>query len=174
MEVTACVYAMVREVPKLHTFQVPHDERVRGQKKLIQYVVQGDCWICVSHRKTQGYPQTSRDGQPQRIYQFLYKLLKGPVSRGLEIRHLCGNKECIRPEHLEVGTRKDNMADAIRHGTTLRGERNPNVKLNAQIVDAIRKRRLHGEPIQQVADAYGVSISTISQIANHKAWRHLE
>ncbi len=38
------------------------------------------------------------------------------VSSGKIVRHLCGNKACVRPEHLAEGTRKDNADDGLRLG----------------------------------------------------------
>jgi hypothetical protein len=56
------------------------------------------------------------------------------ASPGHEICHHCDNRLCVRPEHLFVGTRQDNMDDMISKGRSNRGERNPCAKLNADKV----------------------------------------
>ena len=46
-------------------------------------------------------------------YVVMYELYKGVVPPGLEIRHICHNKACVNPDHLDVGTKKDNRRDTV-------------------------------------------------------------
>ena len=87
--------------------------------------------------------------------------------------HKCGNPKCCRPSHLYEDNSKMNAADAIRHGTKPHGEKVFGAKLKATDVLKIRKARLAGKPLQELASHFGVSISTISNIALGKIWRHV-
>ena len=51
-------------------------------------------------------------------------------SEGLMVRHKCQNKNCIAPEHLELGTAKENSSDRIRDGTTSIGILHPNATID--------------------------------------------
>lgn len=48
-------------------------------------------------------------GNNQLAYRVAYELLVGPVPVGLELDHLCRNRACINPEHLEPVTHRENM-----------------------------------------------------------------
>jgi len=48
------------------------------------------------------------------VHREIYELFVGPIPDGLDIDHLCGNKGCINPEHLEPVTRSENVRRAIK------------------------------------------------------------
>lgn len=88
------------------------------------------------------------------------------------VRHLCGHKLCVNPDHLEVGTMAENAQDGIALGETLRGSRNGRSKLSDQ--DALRilenPDNLSGA---QLARKYGVSPATISLMRSGHRWAHI-
>ena len=63
-----------------------------------------------------------------------------PPSDKHEAAHSCGRRSCVNPSHLRWATRTENMADAIEHGTTMRGERSPVSRLTEAQVHEARKR----------------------------------
>ena len=76
------------------------------------HVTIGDgCWEWTGYRKPQGYGQygNGRDGSPVKAHRFAYELLVGPIPDGLELDHLCRNPSCVRPDHLEPVTHRENM-----------------------------------------------------------------
>lgn len=44
-----------------------------------------------------------------RAHRYSYELHKGPINKGLHIDHLCRNRKCVNPNHLEAVTRKENI-----------------------------------------------------------------
>ena len=91
---------------------------------------------------------------------------------GMDVRHICGNRWCENFDHLTVGSRADNMRDAIGHGTTTRGERNVHAKLTE---DLVRKIRLEvGLDQHEIAAKYNVSQPTVSRVLSRKTWRYLD
>jgi len=87
------------------------------------------------------------------------------------LRHKCRNRHCVNPEHLEVGTHRENTADRIRDGTDIRGENVKTAKLTPEQVIAIRGRT--SEIKTKLAEEFGVSKAAIYDIIHRRNWKHL-
>jgi len=96
---------------------------------------------------------------------------------GLQVLHRCDTPACVRPDHLFLGTQRNNMADKLAKGRHrfgfLSGEDNPGAKLTVENVAEIRRRYAAPDhPGQWVlAREFGISRSLIQQIVQGKAWR---
>ena len=66
--------------------------------------------------KNRGYGVMKLDGKNIRIAREIYKLMYGPIPHKIVIRHKCDNPPCFNPHHLEPGTQKQNIHDAIERG----------------------------------------------------------
>lgn len=124
-----------------------------------------------------GYGSTYMFGTQWRAARLFYFLFRGPIPDGAMILHSCDNPCCVNPDHLSVGTAKDNMQDCVRKGRALgpRGEMNGQHKLKAEDVFAIRKRYKwkdrEGNNIYAIAKDYGVHPVTVHNIISRKAWK---
>jgi DNA-binding XRE family transcriptional regulator len=110
-----------------------------------------------------------------RAHRYYYEKLVGPIPKGMLVCHKCDNRACINPEHLFLGTHKDNTQDAVKKGRIkfpliiLKGEQSNSAKLSQKQVDEIRAEyspRLVTK--QQLAQKFGVSLGTVYNIAHSK------
>ena len=126
------------------------------------------CWFWQGAKRN-GYGRFRRRG----AHRLVYELAKGPIPEDLMIRHMCGNKSCVNPLHLEVGTMADNARDGIRLGEILRGSKNGKAKLTeAEVLDI----RLNPDNLtgRNLATKYSVSTATISLIRSGRRWGHYD
>ena len=65
----------------------------------------GDCWIW------QGAPNGSGYGTFRKIgaHRWAYENLRGPIPQGLHIDHLCRNRLCVNPNHMDLVTQAENL-----------------------------------------------------------------
>jgi len=71
-------------------------------------VTEAGCWEWKRSLNSRGYSLISVDGVVQLGHRVSYELHVGPIPEGLTIDHLCRNKACVNPEHLEPVTHKEN------------------------------------------------------------------
>ncbi len=113
---------------------------------------------------TNGYAVvgTNRCGT-HRVSRLVYMREHGPIQQGMQIDHLCRNRACINPDHLELVTNAEN---------TRRGAK---TKLTADDVREIRRRYVEGGiSYRGLAREYGVRNPTISNIINRKRWKDID
>lgn len=98
-----------------------------------------------------------------------WELTYGPIPDGRFVLHRCDVRTCINPDHLFLGSHKDNMRDMAVKRRSAYGARNGSAKLIPSQVDEIRASRLTN---MRLAARYGVCSATISNIKTQKNWSH--
>lgn len=69
----------------------------------------GTCWVWKSAPTSKGYGSFWFNGKGIQAHRFSYELLVGPIPEDLTLDHLCRNRLCVRPDHLEPVTRGVNV-----------------------------------------------------------------
>jgi len=135
-----------------------------------------DCLTWPFARITNGYGSVWYEGKVKYPHRIVCELAHGPApSPRHEAAHSCGkgHEGCVNPRHLRWATPKENNADKVNHGTTLRGERSARAKLSAADVRQIRAQRGR-ETQQSLGNRFGVSPRTIEAIHLNKIWKEVQ
>jgi len=66
------------------------------------------CWEWTGYIEPEGYGQTFWKDRLQRVHRIAWFLTRGSIPKGKCLDHLCRNKKCVNPDHLEVVTLKEN------------------------------------------------------------------
>lgn len=104
------------------------------------------CWLWTGSNTKGGHGRFWVKDKLEVASRFAYEFFKGPIYNKLHVLHRCDNPYCVNPEHLFLGTHKDNMADrdAKKRGVIpepLFGEQHPTSKLTGEQVIKMRQIR---------------------------------
>lgn len=138
------------------------------------------CWEYLGALNDFGYgvvclPQGSRhSGFMYRLHRLSYYYHTHNDPGSLLVRHDCDNPACINPEHLRLGTHKENTKDALDRDRLKRGEKCGWAKLTGEQVLNIKQRLLSGERQHALASEFGVDQSAISRLGRGRTWSHVQ
>lgn len=140
--------------------------------------IKGDgCWAWRGSHDWRGYGCLGRGrGQSSlKAHRVSWTIHNGPIPEGMFICHRCDNPGCCRPDHLFLGTHKENMADMVRKGRSApkHGTLCGLSKLTDDDVLAILDELADGRTKTDVAKKFGVTDVNIGHIARGRTWRHV-
>ena len=145
------------------------------------------CWLWtgIEHRK---HGMFYAGGKMDQAHRISWRLRNGEIPEGLWVLHNCRNSMCVNPAHLRLGTRADNVADAVKRGEMASGDRNPMrlypelrprgashglAKLDDAKVAAMRVLYSGGLAHRKIAVKFGVSGHTALHAIRGKTWSHV-
>lgn len=132
------------------------------------------CWLWTASCTSHGYGQIMIAGRMMRAHRVAWLLTYGAIPDGLVVRHKCDNAPCCNPNHLEIGTQLDNVADMLGRERNVRGDRCGQSKLTNEQVAEI-KALLASSPLRlvDIAEKFGVTKSAIAHISAGDNWGHV-
>lgn len=143
------------------------------------------CWVWKRGRNTKGYGRFSAYGNKYMAHRWIWSYHNGDIPSNFVVMHKCDNPPCVNPDHLILGTHKDNMLDrnskgrqakGLRSGvhtkphTRCYGSKSPRAKLTWGVVDNIRALSAK-HTTRYLASKFGLSPGQISKIVNFVQWK---
>lgn len=138
------------------------------------------CWVWTGCTCGSGsvYSQFSYNGKLIKGHRYSWQHYnRQKIPNGMIVRHKCDNKMCVNPEHLLLGTQKDNVRDMDERGRRvvafLSGEENPLSKYTAAQVREVMRLRQHGHTALQVAGILKMGLSAVGSIIQGRTWNQV-
>ncbi|MNQ21497.1 hypothetical protein D3C85_346200 [compost metagenome] len=140
-----------------------------------------ECILWAGCKSTTGYGLVRHNGKCARAHRVAYCRYNGLSLSdigGLCVMHTCDTPSCVNPDHLRLGTHKDNMSDKVSKGRNVqvKGEEQGSSKLTDEAVREIldlyvKSHREYGA--SALSRLYGVHPSTVNRIVAGNSWAHI-
>lgn len=130
-----------------------------------KFVKTDGCWIWNAATDRNGYGVFSYNGKRETSSRISYIFYKGSISNGLHVLHTCDNPSCVNPDHLFLGTNKDNVEDRKAKNRPVGRHKIITTELMTRIKEHLGS---HENSYRAISRELGVSRETIRRIANGK------
>lgn len=115
--------------------------------------------------QSNGYSRATVFNKTDYAHRHIYRLLKGEIPKGMDVCHKSDNRKCINPDHLFLGSRLENMRDAVSKGRQAKGQMLPHSKLSASAKKLIADIAASGRKYNEIAKEFGICKQYSGQIA---------
>lgn len=129
------------------------------------------CWLWTGSKNNTGYGRVGVRGKLLLAHRVSFEMVNGKIKKGMNVLHKCDIPSCVNPNHLWLGSHKENMKDMYKKGRACTGEDRPQSKLTIKKVEYIRERYKIGDISQrELAKEIGISQPILCQVINKKRW----
>lgn len=144
----------------------------------MKYVDKSDfCWTWNGGKYYNGYGQFYEGPNKICAHRFSYKIFKGDIPKNKLVLHECDNRQCVNPDHLFLGTQKDNILDMIKKGRRVHssrvGQNNGRTTLNDKDILKIRSDYKNGVSVKSICKSYKLSETQVYRIVKKQSWSHI-
>lgn len=135
----------------------------------IDFNDENGCWLWQGFTDKDGYGALAKRRNGERLntkaHRYAWMLTHGEIPEGLYICHHCDVRNCVNPEHLFLGTQKDNMQDAKNKG------RRVGSAVNAKLTDSdVLKIRADSRKHSEIAADYNIYETDVSRIKRRERY----
>lgn len=125
------------------------------------------CWIWKGSKDPSGYGKTNIDSKIMSAHRAVYILVKGNIEEDKFVCHSCDNPSCVNPDHLWMGTHKENMKDMHEKGRIY-------TKLSPYQINKIRdlweRKEMNSS---ELCKKFNITSGHLSNIVNRRIWKHI-
>lgn len=134
------------------------------------------CWGWKAATNKAGYGIVNFKGKMTLAHRLSWESHFGFIHDDLFVCHKCDNPPCVNPDHLFLGTHRDNMKDRDHKGRGYdrNGVKNGRAKLNPSDIKGIKLRYFAGDLRSSIADYYGITETHLYRIVKGTMWKSLE
>lgn len=132
-----------------------------------------DCWIWFGGDNGR-YPIIRYKRKNFFAHRLSFELFKNQKIGDKFVCHTCDKSLCINPDHLFLGSHKDNMKDASSKKRMAFGEKHYQCKLKNENIKEIQILAKCGLSQSQVCEIFGISQTDVSAILRKKNWKYSE
>jgi hypothetical protein len=134
-----------------------------------------DCWCWIGEKNSNGYGTLRKYGRKLAAHRISWEIENAvEIPSGLVVCHKCDNPLCVNPNHLFIGTQKENMEDAAKkhrlHKTSPSGINAARAKLNQETLKQLRNDYLGGVFYKDLSKKYNLSGVCIHKIVKNKTY----
>ena len=133
------------------------------------------CWLWTGYVGTNGYGSITINHYPVLTHRFAFEQSSGTSAKGKVVRHSCDVPVCVNPQHLLLGTYRDNTADMFARGRAgngyvpperrPRGDSHANTRLsNAEVAEMRALYTGRRGEVTALAAHFGTSVNNASRI----------
>lgn len=135
-----------------------------------------DCWDWNGTIHRSGYAVMNYNNKQTSAHRISWMLNFGKIPDKLIIMHKCDNKKCTNPEHLSLGTPKNNTQDMLEkgRGRPKYGENHPFRKLDDNKVREIRKLLTMGVSVGRICKDFEISQGALDALRKGITWKHVK
>lgn len=133
-----------------------------------------ECWPWLAWKTHNGYGSFGYRGHEVRAHRFVFYLSGITIPEGYEPDHLCYNRDCINPAHLEIVTQRENIIRGKDRLRMLCQAADKPMAMNSKLTaDQARIIRSDPRKVRALSEAFNVSQTTIRNVKTGETYRHL-
>ncbi len=128
------------------------------------------CWIWQGASKGNGYGNVRLGTKNITAHRHAYILFVGDVPDDMDVCHTCDNRFCVNPDHLFVGSRKDNMVDCSEKG---RAKGHHKIRFNEKLKQEAMRLLVNGNDVGVVTRLLGTSRNNVRKVHREFLFKQL-